>query len=182
MCDEENNMLTATYVFLNLLTEQKRIQTLLRATQRLLQHCFASRQYLDAVTVRPVIELFDLLDKTCRSRSIEIHLIPAIRHATEEADPFIAELELSDAIGRGLLDTAAQWLRFSPEKRQAALEEPYASLELYCTNLRERLAKEVKVLLPLAQYVLSSDDWFAIGVELLSIDTRGTASAFPLQH
>lgn len=108
MCDEENHMLTATDVFLNLLAEQKRIHTLLRATQRLVQHCCAHRQYLDAVTMLPVITLFDALNTTCRSRSIEIHVLPAVQKATQETTPFVAELALSNAVGRRLLDTAGQ--------------------------------------------------------------------------
>ncbi|MFD2273460.1 hypothetical protein ACFS07_26860 [Undibacterium arcticum] len=51
----------------------------------------------------------------------------------------------------------------------------YSSIELYCNNLLQRLTKEEDELLPLAQRVISSDEWFAIGAQFLSLDAENKA-------
>ncbi|MGS0741001.1 hemerythrin domain-containing protein [Glaciimonas sp. GG7] len=162
-------MLTTTYAFLSLSTEQKRVHNLLSSAQQLL-HSFANRQRLDAATLTSVIDQFAKLDGSCHRRKIETYVIPAVQQATQEANLLLAELQASNTIARQLLDSVQEWVRLSLAHSAIEITEFYALIERYCNVLLERLAKEEKELLPLAQRVLSNDAWFAIGAQFLSTD------------
>ena len=174
VCNIGEYMLTTTYAFLSLSIEQKRLHNLLSTVQRSLHISFMNRQRLDAATLKPVVEQCTKLDASCRSRKIERYVIPAIQKATKEADPLLAQLESSTSIGRRILDSVKKWVRLAMQQRTMEMAALYASIEHYCNNLLERLAKEEKELLPLAQRVISSDEWFAMGAQFLSIDTEHT--------
>jgi len=168
-------MLTTTYAFLSLSIEQKRLHNLLSTVQRLVRNSFMNRQRLDAATLKPVVDHCAKLDASCRSRKIERYVIPAIQKATREADPLLAQLETSTCIGRRILAYAKRWVRLALQQRTMEMAELYILIERYCNNLLERLTKEEKELFPLAQRVISSDEWFAMGAQFLSIDTEPDA-------
>lgn len=165
-------MLTTTYAFLSLSMEQKRLHNLLSAAQQLLQLSSANKQQLDSATLASVGEQFAKLDASCRTRKVELYVIPAVKKATKEADPLLAELESSNAIGRRILASVKEWVRLALAQKPTEMGELYSSIELYCNNLLDRLAKEEKELLPLAQRVIASDEWFAMGAKFLSMDTE----------
>jgi hemerythrin-like domain-containing protein len=50
------------------------------------------------------------------------------------------------------------------------------TVDLYCHNLLKRLDKEEQELLPLAQKVISSEEWFEIGSQFLAQDDDNAAS------
>jgi len=50
------------------------------------------------------------------------------------------------------------------------------TIDLYCQNLLKRLDKEEQELLPLAQKVISSEEWFEIGSKFLAQDDGDAAS------
>jgi len=168
-------MLTTTYAFLSLSMEQKRLHSLLSATQQLLQISSANKQHLDPATLASVGEQFAKLDVSCRTRKVEMYIIPAVQKATKEADPLLAELESSNALGRRILDSVKEWVRLALVQNPVEMSELYSSIERYCNNLLERLTKEENELLPLAQRVISSDEWFVMGAQFLAMDTEHRA-------
>ena len=162
-------MLTTTYALISLSVEQKRAHNLLSTVQLLFQKSAADRQRTDPVILESVVSQLAKLDASCHRRKVEVYVIPAIQNATKEGDALLAELETLSAIGRRILDSVREWVRQAYDQGVTEVKELYSSVELYCNNLLRRLAKEEEELLPLAQKVISSVEWFAIGVQFLSI-------------
>ena len=165
-------MLTTTYAFLSLSMEQKRLHNLLSAAQHLLQISSLNKQHLAPEVLVLIGEQFAKLDASCRTRKVEKFVIPAVQKATNEANTLLAELESSNILGRRILVSVKEYVRLALEKKLVEMSELYSSIEHYCNNLLERLAKEEKELLPLAQRVISGDEWFAMGAQFLAMDTE----------
>lgn len=162
-------MLTTTYAFLSLSMEQKRLHFLLSAAQQSLQ-INSDRQRLDVATLKSVIKQFSRLAALCRKRKIETYVIPAIQSATHQADRRLSEMESSKVIGRKILDAVKAWAKVSSERNSEDTTDLYSSIERSCNNLMERLAMEEGELLPLAQRIISNDEWFAMGARFLATD------------
>jgi len=168
-------MLTITYALISLSVEQKRAHKLLSTVQQLFQNSSADRQRTDPVILESVVSQLAKLDASCHRRKVEVYVIPAIQNATKEADSLLAELESLSATGLRILDSVREWVRQAFDQGVTEVKELYSSVELYCNNLLHRLAKEEEELLPLAQRVISSVEWFAIGVQFLSIHAENKA-------
>jgi len=168
-------MLTTTYVLISLSAEQKRAHHLLSTVQQLFQNSSPDRQRTDPAILESVARQVARLDASCHRRKVEVYVIPAIQHATTEGDALLAELEAFSAMGLRILDSVREWVRQAFAQGVTEVKELYASVERYCDNLLRRLAKEEEELLPLAQRVISRDDWFAIGAQILSLDAETTA-------
>lgn len=145
---------------------------LLCSVRQLFQNNREDKQCIDPLILASVVSQLAKLDAVFHQRKLEIYLIPAIRKATQEADPLLAELESLSAIGLGILGSIRQWRRHGFNQSVTEVKTLYSSVELYCNNLFQRLTKEEDELLPLAQRVLSSEEWFAIGVQFLSLDAE----------
>jgi hemerythrin-like domain-containing protein len=164
-------MLTTTYAFLSLSTERKRLYDLLGEARQLFHIHSLNNQPLDAVTLESVVGEFAKLDESCLRRKVVMYVMPAVQKATKEASQLLAELESSHALGRQILDSIREWGRLALMQKPMDTDELRLSIDRYCKNLLERLVKEEKELLPLAQRVISSEEWFAMGAKFLSIDT-----------
>ena len=162
-------MLTATYALISLSVEQKRAHNLLSTVQQLFQNSSADRQRIDPTILESVVSQFTKLDESCHRRKVEVYVIPAIQKATKEADSLLAELESLSAIGLRILRSVRERVRQAFDQGVIEVKELYSSIELYCTNLLQRLTKEEEELLPLAERVISSEEWFAIGAQFLSL-------------
>ena len=162
-------MLTTTYALISLSVEQKRAHKLLSTVQELTQNSSADRQRPDPVILESVVSQLARLDESCHRRKVEVYLIPALQHATKEADSLLAELESLSAAGLRILESVREWVRKAFDQGVTEVKELYWSIEQYCNNLLQRLAKEEDELLPLAQRVISSEEWFAIGAQFLSL-------------
>jgi len=149
--------------------EQKRVHNLLSTVQQLFQNS-SDRQRIDPAILESVVSQLTKLDESCHRRKVEVYVIPAIQKATKEADPLLAELESLRAIGLRILGAVKERLRQTFGHRVIEVKELYSSIELYCNNLLQRLTKEEEELLPLAERVISSEEWFAIGTQFLSLD------------
>lgn len=168
-------MLTTTYALTSLSVEQKRVHNLLSTAQQLFQNRSADRRQTDPVILESVVSQLARLDESCHRRKVEVYLIPAIQKATREADLLLAELESISAIGLDILGSVRIWMQQWFEYGVIEVKALYASIELYCNNLLRRLTKEEEELLPLAQRVISSEEWFAIGMQFLSLDAGSKA-------
>lgn len=168
-------MLTTTYALISLSVEQKRAHNLLSTVQQLFQNSSADRQRTDPVILESVISQLAKLDASCHRRKVEVYVIPAIQKATKEGDSLLAELESLSAAGLRILESVREWVRQAFAQGVTEVKELYSSVELYCNNLLRRLAKEEEELLPLAQRVISSDEWFAIGAQFLSLYAESKA-------
>jgi hemerythrin-like domain-containing protein len=170
-------MLTATYILLSLSAEQKKVHQLLSSAQQLFHNNCTSRQRPDPVALETVVSQLDKLDASCHRRKVEVYVIPAIQQTTNEADHILAELEALSTMGLRTLATVKERVRLAFEQSAIEINSLYAAIELYCNNLLARLAKEEEELLPLAQRVISSDGWFAIGAQFLLLEEENKRHA-----
>ncbi|MFC3107152.1 hypothetical protein ACFQAT_21150 [Undibacterium arcticum] len=168
-------MLTATYALISLSVEQKRAHKLLSTAQQLVQDSAADKGHIDPVILESIVSQLAKLDESCHRRKVELYVIPAIQKATKEADSLLAELESLSAMGLRIFGSVRECVRQAFDQGAVAVKELYSSIELYCNNLLQRLTKEEDELLPLAQRVISSDEWFAIGAQFLSLDAENKA-------
>ena len=163
-------MLTTTYAFLSLSMEQKKLHILLSSAQQLLQ-INSDPQRLDGATLKSVVKKFARLAASCRKRKLEMYVVPAVQSATHQFDQRLSDMESSRVIARQILDLVKSWARAVPVENNDNTASVYASIERSCTHLRERLAMEENELLPLAQRVISNDQWFTLGAQFLVADT-----------
>ena len=127
-------------------------------------------QKIDPAHIKSQLDELTLFAESRHQRKVEGCLMPAVRKATREADPLLADLEFLSRAGSAMLHSVHQCLQRVFRHGVAQLAHLCHMMDLYCQNLLERLAKEEQELLPLAQRVIPSDAWFAIGTTFLSHD------------
>ncbi|MDB5823847.1 MAG: hypothetical protein JWR21_2551 [Herminiimonas sp.] len=162
-------MLTATYSLVTLSVEQKNARCGLSALQQFISNNARSAAQPDVVVLETAINKLSEFDEYCHSRKVEMYVIPAIRKATREADPLLAELESLSHRGLCILGSLRVGVRSAVGQGREKIEELCASMELYCANLYQRLVKEEE-LFNIAQRVISMDQWFSIAADFLSDD------------
>jgi len=171
-------MLTATYSLVAIANEQSKMRRLLHKIQNCIQNAWKDLHQLDLAGIERVFNELRNLDRYYHSRKVEVHLIPAVRNATDKADPLLAELDALSEMGMNILRSIGEQLKLACERGGDAVGDVCRSMELYCNKLLKRLAKEEQELLPLVRRVFSIEEWFAIGAKFLSEDgqVRGPAS------
>ena len=168
-------MLTATYALLTLSVEQKKTSAIFSTLQQYFQGGSENLQRIDPDSLEPVLNQLAQFDESCHRRKVDVYVIPAIRRATKEADSLLAELESLSLLAVRILKTVRERLMQSFDQGFVQIKELCCSMERYCQSLLQRLAKEEAELLPLARRVISSDEWFAIGANFLSLDAENDA-------
>lgn len=166
-------MLTKTYALLSLSVEHARLRDLLASAKKLLKVSIPNRHHFDVVSLEFIADQFARLEGVFRTRKLERCIIPAIRTVTHEADALLDELESSNGAECQMLDAVRALVHQAVKSDAKDLSELHSAIEGYCDYLQERLKKEEKYLLPLAHDILSSEIWFAIGTEFLSMDSKG---------
>jgi hemerythrin-like domain-containing protein len=163
-------MLTATYSLVAIANEQNKIRRLLHRVQQYIRNAWKGLHSIEPARIESAFNDLTQLDNYCHSRKVEVHLIPAIRSATDEADPLLAELEALSAMGMTILRSVGEQLGRAFEEGGAIISDICSSLELYCHKLLKRLAKEEQELFPLVGRLFSIEEWFAIAAKFLSED------------
>jgi hemerythrin-like domain-containing protein len=163
-------MLTATYSLVAIANEQSKIRRLLHRVQQCIRNAWNSLHEVEPACIESAFNDLTRLDDYCHGRKVEIYLIPAVRSATDEANPLLAELEALSAMGMNILRSVGEQLGHALREGGASVAEICGSLELYCHKLLKRLAKEEQELVPLVRRVFSIEEWFAIGAKFLSED------------
>lgn len=115
-------------------------------------------------------------DNFFRRRKIETCLMPVMRMMGRDAQAVVNELEQLLQRAASMLDHYLQLMRNASHHRA----EPHAMRELadgYCESVSLRLDREEQELLPLSQRLLSVEDWFSIGAQMLADNeaSRGRA-------
>ncbi|MFT5643254.1 MAG: hypothetical protein ACI83P_000799 [Janthinobacterium sp.] len=161
-------MLIATYALSTFSVEQKKERSFIRSIQQYMQ---TNWQHLDPLRLESHLNALTRFSESRQQRRVAGALMPAVRRATRDADLLLADLDTLRRAGCELLRLVRRSLRCALSALQ--IETLRQSMERYCQNLLQRLAKEEQELLPLARRVMSSDDWFALGSTLLSHDASG---------
>ncbi len=165
-------MLLATYALLALSVEQKKERTFIETILRYLRANAHKPQEIDPDCLKSQLDELTLFAEARHKRKIEGCLMPALRKATHDADPVLAELQSLNRAGSNMLRSVRRRLRRAFGHGATHMKLLCRSMERYCQNLLDRLTKEEQELMPLAQRVISSDEWFTIGTMFLSHDAN----------
>lgn len=169
-------MLTATYAILALSVEQKKAISIFSTLHQYFQSGSANLPGIDPHSLESVLNQIAQFDQSCQRRRVNVYVIPAIQRATKAADALLVELESLSSLGTHILRAALERLRLSVEQGVIQIRELCFAMERYCHSLLQRLAKEETELFPLAQRIITSEEWFAIGASFLSRDAKTTNS------
>ncbi len=167
-------MLTATYAILNLSVEQEHSRTLISKIQQFCRHCSTGLKDINLPDLKSVARQLTQFDESGHRRKVEMHVIPAIRNATREADPLFAELESLNAQDDSILTSLKALLSLSADQWMVKLKELCCLMELHCQVLLKKLEQE-DAIFALARRVLPSEEWFSIGTQFLSLDEQNHA-------
>jgi hemerythrin-like domain-containing protein len=165
-------MLTATYSIVTISTEQNKTRRILHRLQQHIRNAWNGLKNIDLASIESTFNHLTQFDKYCRSRKVEVHLIPAIHRISHEADSLLTELEALSASGMNILRALREQLGRAFQGGVIRVNEVCNSMELYCNKLQKRLAKEEDELFPLARRLLSIEEWFAIAEKFLSDDAK----------
>lgn len=165
-------MLIATYALLTLSAEQKKERNFISRILQYLQINAAKPQDIDPAHIESQLNELARFAEARHQHKVEACLMPAVGKATREAGRLLADLESLSRVGSAILRLVRKCLRRAFRPGSAQIRLLGRTMNLYCQNLLQRLAKEEQELLPLAQRVMSSEDWFAIGTMFLSHDAR----------
>jgi hemerythrin-like domain-containing protein len=165
-------MLTATYALLTLSVEQKKERNFISRILHYLQINADQPEAMDPVRLQSQLEELTRFAESRHKRKVERCVIPAVRKATNEAHWLLDELESLSRVGSSMLRFVRRGLRRTISSSQTQLREVCRTMQRYCLNLLERLAKEEQHLLPLAQRVISHEEWFSIGTKFMTDDAK----------
>jgi hypothetical protein len=164
-------MLLATYALLTLSIEQKRERASIQNLQDFLA-CPCSSDDFDGAQLATRAEELIHFAESHHQRRLKDGLFPALRAKSLEAGEALRKHEHLCRVGREILPGLRWYLRPGAYFGQHQIEGAYGLVQAYCRNLLERLACEEDVLLPLAERVLPSEVWFAVGTEFLAQDAQ----------
>lgn len=165
-------MLTATYSLVAISSEQQKARRILTRLQQSIAHAWRNLQEIDLGGVESAIHRLTHFDSLVRQRKMERYVIPALKNAGRVSglEAALEELDALNAFCNRLLQSVQQQVHLVQQQGSAKLKELRRSLELYCSNLHMRLAREEELLLPLLPQILSGEEIFELGVQFLSDD------------
>jgi hypothetical protein len=159
-------MLTATYSIVALSVEQKNARCTLSSIQQYIRARERESHQLDAAELRRAVQTLARLDQYCHERKMELYVIPAVRQATHEADPLLDEIDYLGSRCVDILRSLRSSVGTALEQGAVKFEEIRRAMEMYCTSLLQRLAKEDE-LFQIARRVISVEGWFSIAADFL---------------
>lgn len=164
-------MLTVTYALVTISVEQKKARGMLSVLQQQIERSAREVKSADRSCFESVLYQLVQFDEACRWRNIERYVIPTLQRVSREADALVAELDALSNKAEGILRSirGRSWLAF---EQGDGIGELYRSMEQYCHSLCQRLSKEENELLPIAQRVISSEEWFDIAAQFISHDAE----------
>ena len=165
-------MLTVTYALVTISVEQKKTQGMLSVLQQQVQRGTTELKSTDRNCFESLLYQLVQFDEACRWRNLERYVIPSLQRVSREADALIAELDALSAKAEAILRSIRARAKQTLEQGMDGASDAYRSMELYCNNLCQRLTKEEKELLPIAQRVIPDEEWFDIAAQLISHDAE----------
>lgn len=164
-------MLTATYSLVAIAAEQDNARSRLDRLQQYIHSAWKSLQNIDFGFIENALNKLMQFDKYCRTRKIEMYLIPALRNASREADALVEELDALSSTATSILRSIGEQLTAAFFAGRIRFSEICQAMDLYCRKLAVRLEREDHELLPMARSHFSTEEWFSIAAQLLSDET-----------
>lgn len=163
-------MLTATYSLVAIAAEQDKTRAMLTRLQQYLQNTWRGLQSIDFSFLETAFGKLMQFDKYFGARKLERYLIPAMRHASREAESLVVELDALRAKGVGILRSIGEQLADAFDTSAVKVNHLCHAMESYCGTMLVRLEREERELIPLARRLFSIEDWFTIAAQFLSHD------------
>jgi hypothetical protein len=147
-------MLVATYALMTVSVKQNEQRRRVHCIRRYLSGLASHRERIDPFFLISQLEKLALLAESCQGHKFINRLIPAIREVTTEAGELLSRLETLNSSGRALL---------------RVVRESLGRVHADGMGHMARLCSTMEVL-PLAQRVVPTEAWFAIGASFLEDD------------
>lgn len=142
--------------------EHSSIAAVLSALTALLREKRAHRRRIEPRVFRAILYYLDVFPEREHHRKEELVFFPRIRQRTHEGDAVLDELQREhDAGERAIRDLEQAFMRYE-EKGEAEFPAFAAAAEMYVARYLEHMRKEEREVLPLADRVLTADDWAEI--------------------
>ena len=139
--------------------EHSSLSAVLHAMLSLVREVRERDRRVDPKVFRAILHYLDVFLEREHHHKEEAVLFPRIRQRTHEADTVLDQLACEHESGEQAIRELEQaFLRY--EEHGAAEFAPFAeAVERYVRRYREHMRKEEREVMPLAQRVLSSQDW-----------------------
>ncbi|CAN5358454.1 hypothetical protein BH11PSE11_BH11PSE11_20150 [soil metagenome] len=165
-------MLTATYAIVTLTVEQKKARGTLSKLHQQIRNKTATPEAHDRSAYETILYQLVQFDESCHWRNIELYVMPALRNASTEADELISKIESLSSHGENILRDCRAHLRRGFVEDVEEVARICKAMDSYCRLMMERMDKEEHELLPIAQHVISSKDWFDLAAQFISHDAE----------
>ncbi|SNS70110.1 hypothetical protein SAMN06265795_10595 [Noviherbaspirillum humi] len=166
-------MLTATYAQVAIVAEHNKVRSVLQDLQQCIQNCMRTAAGAGYATLKSTFFKLKEFHDSFRWRKIERHLLPSLRRFNPEAATLIDELESISDRACELLHTADLQLEQANHGAGRVADDVCESMGMVCHHIQLRLDREEQELMPLAQRLLSVEDWFGIAARFLSEEPVG---------
>lgn len=163
-------MLTATYALLTLSVEQKKERNVISRLLQYVQTVAHKPHAVDADYLATQVDELIRIAEARHQRKVEGVLMPALRRASAEAAPLLADMQSLSTLGGAMLCSVRKRLRRVTPRGTHQLRNLCRAVDQYCHNLLARLEMEERHLLPMAQRLVSSEAWFNIGAMFMAHD------------
>ncbi|NEX62040.1 hypothetical protein [Noviherbaspirillum galbum] len=163
-------MLTATYSLVAISAEQDTARSILHRLQQHIQNVWHSVHNIDLAFLGSCFEKVFQFDDFCRRRKLEVHVIPALKRVTREADDLIDQLDALGAASLVFVRSTFEHFKKVVDLGTARAHEMVTAMELYTGEMATRLKREEEELFPLMRRSFSVEDWFAIASCFLAED------------
>jgi len=165
-------MLTLTYALVALSVEQQKVHASLLEQQQKIERLRKSERKPERVELESLLNQFMHLHTNCVTRNFELYVLPALRLADQGNSRALADLDgLSIMCDKALKAVRLRWWQ-DREYDAAAIEELFNALNAYCGHMLNRLDIEKSQLMPIAQRVISSEEWFDIAAQFISHESE----------
>jgi hemerythrin-like domain-containing protein len=142
-----------------LYSEHSSMAAVLNAMSALVREVRERGKHIDPKVFRAILYYLDVFPEREHHRKEESVLFPRIRQRTRDADAILDQLTCEHESGENAIRELEQaFVRY--EERGDAEFAPFAdAVDRYVTRYREHMRKEEREVMPLAQRVLSTQDW-----------------------
>lgn len=172
---QKNIMLTTTYSRIVIVLEQNAAHRMLDTLTDIIQTTISSyKKNYDWEEVNLALKKMLAFNHFCRHRKVETVMIPVVRNSSIQMHRLITEL---DELGQESLKNIRFLFReqqIDHNLQEICPEKLLELMEQYCRDFSNRLAREELELLPIADSLLSSEDWFCIAIDCMHEEIEGT--------
>ena len=148
-----------TRALAQLYEEHMSLHAVLHAMSRLVREVREHDRRIDPKVFRAILYYLDVFPEREHHRKEEAHLFSRIRQRTDDANAILDQLACEHEDGeRAIRQLEQAFVRYE-EHGHGEFPAFAAAVDLYVARYREHMRREEREVMPLAQRVLTPDDW-----------------------